>query len=96
MTDIFDLTNEYKKREEENWWIISPSDAAFLEEMSAISWIQTSPWYLKIKQYWQLMFQEWLLELNKTDASDIWKIAKIQAKLDLSSSFLYYLSSYEK
>ena len=94
-SQIFDLSNEYRKRNKKEWWI-SLAEQEFLSKIDNIDSIKSSPWYLTIKNYWERELTEsvnWIRDMN---ASKVEEVARAQAKLELAQRFLAYLKWHER
>ncbi len=95
MTQIFDLSREYKKRNEKKWGI-SLAEQSFLSNIDSIKNIMSSPWYNLIKSYWEKELLESVNWLRDMDASKIEEVARAQAKLELAQRFTAYLKWHER
>lgn len=94
-TGIFDLSNEYRKRNEKKWWI-SLAEQDFLNKIDNIDSIKSSPWYKLIKNYWERELMDSVNLLRDMDASKVQEVARNQARLELAQRFTAYLKWHER
>jgi len=94
-TQIFDLSREYRKRDEKKWWI-TLAEQNFLSNIDSVQKIMSTPWYELIKKYWERELLESVNWLRDMDASQVQEVARAQAKLELAQRFTAYLKWHER
>ncbi len=95
MTNIFDLSNEYNKKNLKKWWI-TLAEQDFLSKIDSLKSISSSPWYKLIVKYWERELMESINNIRDMDSSKSHEVSKYQAKLDLAQRFLSYLDWYKR